>query len=163
MNKEVVFQGKASWNSLTQVDKYGKASIKLYLTDASKTLLQDLQAEDGILTRLSRDDDGYYANFGRHPKKVYGAKEIIFGYPQVFERDGKSPYSGRIGHGSDVSVTCEVYPYTIPASQGKKGKALRLSSVRVDNLVPFNAEEHSNEYEAHSVKALANVAPQPLY
>lgn len=163
MNKEVTFQGKASWSMLTQADKYGKASIKLYLNDASKTLLQDLQSEEGILTRLAKDDEGYYANFGRAPKKVYGNKEIIFGFPHVYERDGKTPFVGKIGHGSDVAVTCEIYPYTIPASGGKKGKALRLSSVRVENLIPYNAEDHGDKYEVRTVKTLAEIPPQPLY
>src|SRR5882672_3939228 len=139
-NKEVVFQGKASWNVLTQMDRFGKASIKLFLDEPSKALLQKLQMEEDVLTRLGKDKDTgeIFANFGRAPKKVYGQKEIIFGYPMVYERDGKTPFTAPIGHGSDVTVTCELYPYTIPASGGKKGKALRLSSVRVDNLVPYN-------------------------
>lgn len=157
------FQGKAHWNSLTNIDKYGKWSIKLYLDPPSKEKFQELVAEHGILTRLSKDDDGYYANFGRHQKKTYGPKEIIFNPPVIVEADGKTPFLGKVGHGSDVTVTAELYPYTVPASGGKKGKALRLASVRIDTLVPFDVEEHGNEREVKQISALKGTPAQAGY
>jgi len=162
-NPKVSFQGKAHWNSFPGMDKYGKWSIKLYLDKPSVDKFRDLQAEHGILTRLQKDDEGYYTNLGRYQKKVYGIREIIFNPPVVVERDDKTPFQGKIGHGSDVTITCELYPYTIPASGGKKGRALRLEAVRVDNLVPYDAQEHSTDREAKQLSGLLNTTPQAAY
>lgn len=159
INQVVVFQGKAHWNSLIHPDKYGKWSVKLYLDNASKDKLTELQAE-GVLTRLSKDDDGYYANFNRHQKKIYGATERIFDPPIVLERDDKTPFRDNVGHGSDLTVTCEVYPYTIPASNGRKGKALRMQTVRVDNLVPYDKKEMATDAEVKQMRGLSETPPQ---
>jgi len=161
-NKEVAFQGKAHWNSLTNVDKYNKWSIKLYFNEPSLEAFRELQAVKGILTRLQKDDDGYYATFGRYQRKTYKGVDRFFPAPIVLNKDN-TIFEGFIGHGSDVTVSCELYPYTVPSSGGKKAWALRLSSVRVDNLVPYSAIKHGTEEELKQTRGLVNVAPQEAY
>lgn len=164
-NPTITLQGKVHYNSLVQLDKFGKWSLKLYLNTPSVEAFRELQATTGILNRLSKDDEGYYANFSRPPKKTYGqgsrAKEIVFAPPIVLERDDRTPFRGNIGYGSDITITCEIFPYNIPASGGKKGKALRLTTVRVDNLVPYDAQEHGDERQIKEVAVLASTPPQP--
>lgn len=166
LNREVAFQGKAHWNSLKNIDKYGKWSIKLYFNEPSLETFRELQATKGTLTRLQKDDDGYYATFGRYQEKTYRGNKRIFNAPAVLNKDN-TLFEGYVGHGSDVTVSCELYPYNIPnpggAPTGKKGWAYRLASVRVDNLVPYNAIAHATEDEFKQVRGLVNVPPQEAY
>lgn len=138
------FQGKAAWAKLITPDmKYNKWSLKLYPDAESLVKFKNLQ-ERGILNRLKRDDEGDHFALSRGTERKASGKVIGMSPPLVLEADGKTPFTGNIGNGSDVTCKCVFYSGEKPF----KYAALRLESVRIDNLVPyvsnrdFNKEEH---------------------
>lgn len=168
-NSYVYFKGKGSWfKHLFQLDTMyagpddpGKWHIKLHPTPESLEEMKALNTRN----RIMMDDDGKYFNLSRPRKKVInlksgGKKEIIFDAPIVFDKDGHSlSESARIGNGSDITVKCELYSFN---HQGKKQNAVRLESVRIDNLVPYEAKENYQPSEAKAAEGLME-QPEPLF
>lgn len=165
----VVFKGKGSWfRHLFQLDTLyagpddpGKWHIKLHPTAESLDLFKSLKLKN----RLMRDDDGDYFNVNRPRKKVInlpngGKKEIIFEAPKVFDVDGHPlTESARIGNGSDITVKCEKYSYT---HNGKKSNAIRLDSVRIDNLIEYKAQDTYTAAESKAADGLMD-QPKPIF
>lgn len=142
-SKFITFQGKCKWCRMQAPDQFGNWSTRLYFDNASLEKFREMQSELDILTRLKKDDDGYYAQLKRPAKKEYedtqGRKKTInFTPPTILQRDGVTPHNEGIGDGSDISVEMEIYQYNIPGAQ-KKGHAIRVHTVRVDNLIPVAA------------------------
>ncbi len=162
------FQGKAKWARLVSPDqKYACWSVVLYMdanSDSYNKLLELKKADngvDGILNVIKKDEDGYFTTFKRPTQKLIKGKVQAFAPPIVMEADGTTPLlNALVGNGSDVTVKVEVYQYNKPT--GGKGRAARLVSVRVDNLIPFEMKKDFDEDQMKQVKGLAE-QPEQLF
>lgn len=159
----VYFKGKGSWfRHLFQLDsEFGDARwhIKLHFTPES---LEEFRALK-LRTHLKKDDEGYYATLSRRQRKITrNGKELIWEKPQVFDKDGipVSPDT-KIGNGSDITVKCEIYQFTAP-NTGKKEQAIRMESVRIDNLVPYVPDRDYLPDEAKGAEGLKD-QPAPMF
>lgn len=142
--KFVAFQGKCKWAKLDVPDTAfsieGKWSIRLYPTQESYDRILELKQE-GIKNHLKKDDDGYFITFSRPTQKLFKGRLKAFEPPAIEDKDGTPlPRTTRIGNGSDVTVTIEVYYFTTP--QKTEGCATRLATVRIDNLVPYTRDDY---------------------
>ena len=160
MAKEYVyFKGKGSWfKHLFQLDEeFGKWHVTLHFDGPSLDEFRALQ----LKTHLKKDDNGYFSKLSRPRKKIMRGKEVIFDSPKIFDKDG-NPVSDstRIGNGSDITVKCEVYAYTPPGSK-VRANAIRLESVRIDNLIPFTPSDYEPD-EAKAAEGLMD-QPEPLF
>ena len=154
--QEVYFKGKGSWfRHLFDLDQeFQKWHVTLHFTAESLDEFRALQ----LRTHLKKDEDGYYAKLSRPRRKIMRGKEIIFDAPLVFDKDGNPiTDSKNVGNGSDITVKCEVYQYTAPGSK-VRANAIRLESVRIDNLVPYSPQR---DYEPDQAKAAAGLMDQP--
>jgi hypothetical protein len=162
----VYFSGKGSWfHHLYHLDTMyagpddpGKWHITLHPDRQSLDLFQSLN----LRNQVKSDIDGPSVKLSRPRKKVIrlktGAlKEIIFDPPKVFDNAGV-PISEetKIGNGSDVTCKCELYGFN---HQGRKGQAIRLESVRVDNLIPYNPP---SDYLPDEAKAASGLMDHPF-
>lgn len=153
--------GKCAWaNRLFVPDiEYKKWSVKLYPNQESLDIIRDLQAE-GVKNVLKKDDDGYNISLGRPTEKVIRGKVVAFSPPTIVDADGNA-FAGPIGNGSDLTVKMDVYSHPVPGTQ-KRAKAMRLVSVRVDNLVPFDKEKDFSDQEKEQVEGLEQ-QPAPIF
>jgi hypothetical protein len=152
----VYFKGKGSWfRHLFQLDdEFQKWHITLHFDGSSLEEFRNLH----LKTHLKKDDDGYYAKLSRPRKKIMRGKEQIFDPPQVFDVEGRPMFdSNHIGNGSDITVKCELYQYSPPGSK-VRANAIRLESVRIDNLVPYTPEK---DYMPDQAKAAEGLMDQP--
>jgi hypothetical protein len=145
----IYLEGKVSWVHIHKPNQWNNWSLQLHLSNKSLEYLRELIAEKGLKTQIKKDDDGWFINLKRPTQltlktgKIVGLTqpEIFDGQHPLQDKDGKTYYPilvEPIGNGSDAVVKCDLYQYTIPMTNGKKGYALRLNSLRVDSLVPFN-------------------------
>lgn len=159
--EHVYFKGKGSWfQHLFQLDsEFGKWHVTLHMVPESVDLFRSLK----LKTHLRKDDDGYFAKLSRQQRKVTKAgKEIIWEAPKVFDKDGLPvAQSTHIGNGSDITVKCEVYSYTPPGGKSKEN-AIRLESVRIDNLIPYEPKKDYTKEEAKAAEGLTS-QPAPLF
>lgn len=157
----VYLEGKASWVQAHKVNQWGKWSMQLHLSPKSLDYLRELIAEKGLKTQIKKDDDGWFIRLSRPAQltlktgKIVGLTqpEVLDGQHPITSEDGKKiypPLIEPIGNGSDVVVKCDLYQYTVPMTNGKKGYAMRWNSVRVDNLVPFNRPSFDDALERAS-------------
>lgn len=117
-----------------ETDPWGNTNYKvtLYPDKESLSNIMELQTQ-GIKNNLKKDDKGYYITYKRpHEKKMKG-KNVELGQPRVLNADGTS-LSDFIGNGSKGEVKLEIYEY---AFQGRKSKAARLDSIKVNELIPY--------------------------
>lgn len=157
----ITFQGKSKWSHLDRPDtKFsveGKWTQQIYLNDESKTKFLELKKE-GLRNTLRQDDEGYSVVWSRPSQKMMKGRLLAFTPPKIEDKDGNTlPQSTRIGHGSDITVTVEVYYFTTP--QKTEGCAARLAAVRIDNLVPFSRDDYDPK-ELRASKALDKTAPE---
>jgi hypothetical protein len=111
---------------------------------------------DGILNEVQKNDDGGYSvRLKRDFSKNWSGKEQALDPVLVLDHNNL-PWQSHvlIGNGSDITCKVEYYTYK-PKFSKKKGSAIRLSSVRVDQLVPFEMEKDFTEDEKKQVKGLA--------
>lgn len=168
-NENYYFQGKASWaNRLFEADTdYGQWSVKLHFTPKSHEDFLKLKEPDGewagILNEVKKDEDGYFHQFRRPVRKEFRDKnnkhqEIEFDPPIVLDSEGRA-WDQRvpIGNGSDITVKVELYRYSY---KGKKGRAIRLVSVKVDNLVPLEIDKDFSPRQKKQIEGLAEQPPQ---
>ena len=140
------------------VNKWNKYAAILYPCAESLEQIRDLQAE-GIKNQLKKDEDGYYLWINRPASKEYQGRVKGFAPPEVLEADGKTPLRDvNIGNGSDVTMVMEVYGYNDPSS-GKKGKAMRWTAVKVDNLVPWDGKRDFSEEEKERIQEVDKQEP----
>src|SRR6266404_1704511 len=158
-NTEIVYiKGKSRWSSLyrAEVSPFGgPAAYKqiIWPDNDSLTVLRQLQKE-GMKNTEKRDEDGSYFTFRRPVNREIRGELTGFAPPEVLNKDGSPLRETAIGRGSDITVKLEVYSHKVPGSPGKKAKAARLASVRVDNLVPFKKEIDYNEDQTKLVDGL---------
>ena len=153
MAEYVYFTGKCKWAKLVTPDpEYQKWQLDLYFDAKS---LEDFKALK-LKTHLKKDDDGYYARIARPVQKMMRNQLHAFNPPKVFDKDNKPLENTLIGNSSDVTVKCEVYKYTPPGGKSREN-AIRLESVRVDNLVPYERKD----FDAATAKAAEGLEDQP--
>lgn len=167
MTDYVYLKGKASWVNAHKVNEYGKWDMKLHPDTESLNIVRDLQTE-GVKNVIKKDEDGYFVRLARpHELKVKG-KIIGMTAPEIFDGNkplkddageviGFYPFKEYVGNGSDVVVKMEVYSHNIPGSPGKKAKAMRWFSLRVDNLVPYTKKSFDDD----SLAKVEGFAEQP--
>lgn len=156
--ESVYLKGKASWIQIQKPNKYGDYTMTLYPDGPSLKKIMDLK-QKGILNRLSQDKDGTFMRFKCASQKNINGKMIGFPPPLIMQADGKTPLVGvLVGNGSDVTVKLLAYPYNIPG-QNKKGLAVRLAAIRVDNLVPFEMKKDFTEEQTEQIAGLQEVEP----
>lgn len=153
---EIIYiQGKVSWFRAKVPNKWNKWSTQIHPNAESLEIIRDKQAQ-GVKNQLKKDDDGYYLNVSRPvTKETQTGKILSFEPVKVFDKDG-NPFDGNVGNQSDVTLKVEVYEHGTPG--GGTAKAMRWISARIDNLVPFEADNHLTEDEA---KAEAGLRKQP--
>lgn len=159
------FQGKAKWVKIHQPDGYGNWKLDLYLNPESLNKLTELKTNkdgvSGILNTIKEDEDGKFTTFKRPQQKMMKGKVVGFAPPEVLMADGTTPLRDQmIGNGSDVTVKVQIYTYNKPG--GGKGKATRLESIRVDNLIPFNPRQDFDGDQQKLVKGLEE-QPEQLF
>lgn len=162
------FKGKAKWARLQQPDEHGNYGMNLYLTQESYgDFMRELKEKDpAVLNVVGKDEDGYFVKFKRPTSKLMRGKITTFAPPVVVDGsktlpDGSHPpLTDMLGNGSDVTVKVLVYPYNKPT--GGKGRATRLESVRVDNLIPYTPKKDFDEGQQNQVEGLSE-QPQPLF
>lgn len=160
-NEFVDFKGKALWVRAVVPDKYGFWSLVLYPDTATLDKIRELQAE-GVKNVLKKDEEGYYIRIKRPvSKETRDGRTLSFTPPKCFEADGKTPTDGtKIGNGSDLSIKMDVYVHGTPS--GGKAKAMRMDSIRVDNLVPFNPDTDYTPDEKEVVDRAQDM-PKPVW
>lgn len=160
------FQGKASWAKLIAPDiEFKNWNVKVHLTPESYDQFMKLREPQGdvagILNEVKQDDDGYFVVFKRPTEKRYKDELKLFTPPEVLDSEGKPLRNVFIGNGSDVTVKVECYKYTKPFKQGR-GRAIRLVSVMVDNLIPFERKDFTPEQE-NAVSGLEQQSKKYLF
>lgn len=161
------FQGKIGNGGFCKLHhpdvEYGNwATGPLYLTEKSLSEFQELKNDlpdgtEGILNEVKLDDNGKYINLKRPMKKNFGKGDEHLTPPIVLDKDG-NPTKENIGTGSDITAKCVLYTWT----RGKrKGRAIRLEAVRIDNLVPYQRKDLT-EQEEQTVSGLDQQPAQPF-
>lgn len=164
MSTEYVYiSGKLSWVHTNKLDKYGKWKATVHPDKASEEIVFRLQKE-GCKNKVGKDDDGYYVTYSRQPNITVRGQVIGLAAPEVLNPDGTPLTQALIGNGSDGTLKLEVYPYHVHSDPPgvKKGKAARLLSIRVDNLVPFELKRDFTPEQKELVEGLAE-QPKPSF
>lgn len=157
------FKGKCKWaNKLFVPDQLYKCwSLLVYPDQESYDKVLELKAGkegvQGILNVIKKDDEGYNITFKRPTEKLMKGKLMAFLPPVILQADG-TPWNKdtAIGNGSDVTCKIEWYSYKRPT--GGQGSAIRLESVRIDSLVPF---EKTTDFPPAEQKLADGLTDQP--
>lgn len=167
----IYLQGKCKWARLIQPDtQFGDSKWKItqYLNDESYNKVLKLKEPPAILNHIKKDEDGYYVNLSRKTQLNVKGKLVALPPPEILDGSQKLPDGSHpplrdvlIGNGSDVTTKCQVYTYQLKTGQGK-GRALRLVSVRVDNLIPFEVKRDFTDIQKDSIAGL-NEQPAQLF
>ena len=167
-NKQYIYlSGKAKWaNKLFAPDlKFKNWSVLLYPNEESYSKILELKKGkddvQGLLNIIKKDEDGYCLTLKRPTEKLIRGKMIGYAPPLVLNADNSpfNPQGPQLGNGSDITCKIEYYEYAKPA--GGRGSAIRLESVRVDNLVPFKKDDFSKA-DAQQASGLTD-QPPPLF
>lgn len=136
-------------------NQWNRWAHQLYLEGDELEKFREIQKPHGkmagVLTKLQKDEDGYFFNASRPSVKEYKGRMVNFNPPLVFEKDGKTPFEGEVGNGSNVTSKFMVYPYAIPIEK-KMGSAIRWESSRINILVIFKRETDLTEAEEEKVR-----------
>ncbi|SRR6266550_313850 len=162
--KYVTFQGKSKWCNLdipdTRFSAEGKWNIQQYLNPQSVLDFLELKKE-GLRNTLKQDEDGKFVNWNRPTQRMFGKQLKGFSPPDILDREGNPlPRNTRIGYGSDVTTTIEVYYWT--TAQKEERCAARLASVRIDNLVPYGRSDLYSKQQV-ALKTTDKTEPQEQY
>ena len=163
MSKENVYlKGKGSWfnHAIIMDEEYQKWHITLHLDQPSLEAFRALQ----VKTHLKKDDNGYFVRLSRPRKKIMRGKEVIFDAPKIFDKDGfemSKEACYKIGNGSDITVKLEKYSYKPPGSK-VQANAIRLESIRIDNLIPYEPKRDYTEEQSQAAEGLMD-QPEPLF
>lgn len=129
------FKGKGKWMKIFVPDStFGDPQyrMQLYLTPEGVIEFKKL----GVKNKVNTDEDGSYVNLKRDVSKIMRGQTVSFSPPIVVDKEGNPFKEGSIGNGSDLTVTVEHYAYN-PKTGGGPAHAIRLHTVQVDNLVPY--------------------------
>lgn len=138
--------GKGKWaNKLFMPDQMYKCwSILIYPNEEGYSKVLELKAGkdgvQGILNTIKKDDDGYNITFKRPTEKLMKGRLNAFLPPLVVDAEGQ-PWNKDKGIGNGSDLTCKIEWYSYKRPTGGQGSAIRLESVRVDNLVPFEKKD----------------------
>lgn len=159
----IYLKGKGKWcqRLFTPDEKFNPPAWKFdfYPDQDSYAIIMKLkEPTDGsqaLMNKIKKDEDGYYVNLKR-PTFINSRKgQVMLTPPVIVDADG-NPWKGdAIGNGSDLTVKLAKRIYPTPTKQ--MGVALRIESIRVDNLVPFVKDDFPPEM-AKSVEGLAEQA-----
>ncbi len=160
------FKGKCKWAQKLFIpdDMYKCWSVMLYPDKESYDKIMELKAGkegiQGLLNVIKKDEEGYNLTFKRPTEKVMKGKLQSFTPPVIVNAEGQPWDRDKgIGHGSDLTLKVEWYSYKRPT--GGHGSAIRLESVRVDSLVPFEKDDFPPQ-EQKQVGGLLE-QPAPLF
>lgn len=135
----VFWSGKVSFVNSATPDKFGRYGCKFHPNTSAYTEIMKLKQE-GIMNVVKKDDDGYYINISRPSQMVSKSGRVVaLAAVELYDADGKTPYHGEIGNGSDATLKVEVRRYKNP--MGREGVAIRLVSIRLDNVIPITADD----------------------
>jgi hypothetical protein len=156
-NERQYWSGKVSWCNVDRLDNFGRYSLTLYPDTKAYNEIMKLKQE-GLQNVIKKDDDGYYVNLSRPTEiRMKTGKSMPLFPPELLDSDGKTPIKGTaVGKNSDVTVKVEIRRYKTP--QQRDGVAVRLESVRVDNLVPF---EPKRDFPPAIAKQVAGLDTAP--
>jgi len=166
----VYLKGKTKWFRPEKPNEWGKRSHVLYPDADSLKILWKLKEStptmSGIKNEIRKDEDGEYISISRPSSKEIKGKIVAFEPPVVLDGsmtlpDGSSPplRGVFVGNGSDVITKIAVYSYNQPGSPGKRGRAIRWESSRVDNLIPYEGRKDFDEEEMKLTKGIDGVEP----
>ncbi len=148
------FQGKAGQNTLQEPDMHTKTWwIKFYPDAKSVVAIQKLKEPinlgtgniEGVLNEIKHDDEGDFIWLRRPMSRKWNNIETPLSPPVVLDKEDK-PIRDRVGVGSDITVKVQCYKYNKPFAKGQ-GRAIRLMGVKVDNLIPAEMPELSEEQQ----------------
>lgn len=159
----IYLTGKARWAHLIlpEAGQGGQEwNITIYPDKESLQKVEEMKAR-GLMNVLKKDDDGYYIRFKRSCEKKYRGSLKGLSPPEVWDKDGTTPFKDWVGNGSDVMIKLECYDFKAPT--GKAGYAARLTAVRIDNLVPFEAKRDMSPEQEKLVHGLQEATgPTPV-
>lgn len=167
----VYFRGKGKWIRILKPDvEYNCWNLSLYLDQPSIETFMQLKEprgnEEGILNELKTDEGTgeLYVVLRRPVTKEFKGKVTAFRPPIVVDKENKPwlPHIG-IGNGSDLTVKVERYGYNKRMGKGGRGSAIRLVSVRVEELVPFEMKKDFTEEELKAVDGLLQQPPPAMF
>ncbi len=149
----VYLQGKAKWVRVATPDMYGKYAMVLYPNEESLDKIKKLKEiqtingrqYEGLKNRLRRDEDGDNMAFGCQAEKIIKGVRRLYAAPMIIDKDNL-PYNVNVGNGSEVTIKLETYSYSPPGAK-MGGTAARLVSIRVDKLVPYEANSNREPKE----------------
>jgi len=169
------FKGKVKWFRPNQLDaKYNKWTHVLYMDGPSVEKFRALQESTddlaGIKNVLQKDEDGYFARFSRPGSVERQGKVQGLNPPEITDGstvlpDGTNPplRNVLVGNGSEVVTKVEVYTYPLRGTNGKRGRAMRWLSSRVDNLVPYEGRSDMTDREEKAIRGLSDQPPAQEY
>lgn len=153
--KFITFQGTGKWVKPYIPTQFDKWSLDLYMNKSEVERFKELK----VMNHLKRDDDGDYVTFSRPINKNFAGKLEALRPPLVIDKDGLPMINVAIGNGSKITVTLELYSYNPPGPKGSERKnAIRLFSLRVDELIPF-ANDSFSDQEQMAAAELAKTPP----
>lgn len=165
-------QGKAKWCKLTTPDTaFGdsKWKLTLYPNAASYEKILKLKEAPAIMNVIQKDEDGYYINISRKTSIVISGKVQGMDPPVLLDGSRKTddgqymplPSGILIGNGSDVTVKIEIYTWP---KKGMKsgGRAIRLKSVLVNTLIPFEIKKDFSDGDKEAIQGL-DEQPEQLF
>ena len=163
--RDVFLRGKCKYPKIQDRGdmSYQCWSTTLYLTPESYNQFVDLKAGsdgvEGIMNDIKKDEDGYYVTLRRPWARKYKGVEVAFSPPIILGPDNM-PWPGEkaLGSGSDLTCKCEYYTFK-PQFKPKRGSAIRLVSVRVEDYVPFEGTRDFTSDEQQQVKGLTDMKP----
>lgn len=164
----IYLKGKGSWIRPHQLNEWGKWAMVLHPDNEGLEIIRNLQAE-GVKNEIKKDDDGWHVRLGRPGEITVKGVKRGMKPPMVWDGsrplpDGQGfmpfPPDKLIGNGSDVVVKMEVYSHGVKGSPGKKAKAMRWESVRVDNLIPYDAPKDMLQDQKEDTASYNNIPKQ---
>lgn len=156
-----ILYGKCRWAKLFSPSQYNKWSLELNLDPDSVTKVLELKRR-GIRNVLKKDDEGYWITLSRNVTYKYLNQDKPNTPPVVLDKEGQPWNKDKgIGNGSDVAVKVIVKEYKVPGTIDGKGIAVRLDSVKVLNLVPFDMNKDFEDDERDQVKGLDTAESKP--
>ena len=140
-NENVFWSGKVSWVNTRSPDKFGRYGCCFYPNQDAYNEIMVLK-QQGLQNMVKQDkvDGSYFINVSRPTQIVTRVGKIIALAPvEILGEDGKTPYHGEVGNGTDATIKVEIRKYKKPA--GGDGVAIRLVSIRLDHLIPVTSDD----------------------
>lgn len=161
-SEEVFLKGKLKWVKHIRPDtafEPHKWNLTIYPDEESLEKIKALKKE-GLQNHLKMDDEGQYMAFSRPTERTIRGRKEGMAPPRVIDKEGK-PIEVLIGNGSDGVVSLETYRHKTQ-QPGVTKKAARWRGLRVDNLIPFTADNDYNDAAKAELKTLRE-EPEQLF